>query len=271
MSAPARRRLPVPGVLVALLLALLLPSTLGAAMLSDKNALLCSAACAYAIAAVSLNILMGYAGQISLGQFAFVGVGAFTTGIVTGVDQLRLPWTVGLLAACRRRRSDRLPRRPSRAEAAGPLPRRRDRQRRVRRLAGAVPRRRDRRRLGRQGDAAAVRRLVRDRERRRLPHHRGRCCLVLVWQLDVNLTRSRIGRAFQAVKADEAVAASFGVDVARYKLLAFTLSGAGRRHRRLGLRHGLRHRHRRDLQLRALAAAGRHRRHRRARQSAGAS
>jgi branched-chain amino acid transport system permease protein len=26
---------------------------------------------------------MGYAGQISLGQFAFVGVGAFTTGIVT--------------------------------------------------------------------------------------------------------------------------------------------------------------------------------------------
>jgi branched-chain amino acid transport system permease protein len=50
--------------------------------------------------------------------------------------------------------------------------------------------------------------------------------LVLAWQADVNLTRSRVGRAFQALKADEAVAASFGVDVARYKLLAFTLSGA---------------------------------------------
>ncbi len=50
--------------------------------------------------------------------------------------------------------------------------------------------------------------------------------LVLIWQLDVNLTRSRLGRAFQAVSADEAVAESFGVDVVRYKLLAFTISGA---------------------------------------------
>jgi branched-chain amino acid transport system permease protein len=73
----------VPGILIALVLAAVLPATLGAALLSDKNALLLSAACAFAIAAISLNILMGYAGQISLGQFAFVGVGAFTTGIVT--------------------------------------------------------------------------------------------------------------------------------------------------------------------------------------------
>ena len=35
-----------------------------------------------------------------------------------------------------------------------------------------------------------------------------------------------MGRAFQAVKADEGVAASFGIDVARTKLLAFSLSGA---------------------------------------------
>jgi ABC-type branched-subunit amino acid transport system ATPase component len=50
--------------------------------------------------------------------------------------------------------------------------------------------------------------------------------LVVVWQIDVNVTRTRLGRAFQAVKADEQVAASFGIDVARYKLLAFTISGA---------------------------------------------
>jgi ABC-type branched-subunit amino acid transport system ATPase component/ABC-type branched-subunit amino acid transport system permease subunit len=226
MSRPsAPRRLPVPGVLVALLLALVLPSTLGAALLSDKNALLASAACAFAIAAISLNILMGYAGQISLGQFAFVGVGAFTTGIVTGVDQLRLPWVVGLVAA---------------ALAGGliaflvglPALRLRGLYLAVVTVSVAY--------VGWQalfrveviggGSAGKV---------TPSPYIGGNAIesdagfltiaavlLVLVWQLDVNLTRSRIGRAFQAVKADEAVAASFGVDVARYKLLAFTLSGA---------------------------------------------
>ncbi|MET0047638.1 MAG: branched-chain amino acid ABC transporter permease [Sedimenticola sp.] len=35
------------------------------------------------ILAVSLNLLMGYAGQISLGHDAFFGIGAYTTGILT--------------------------------------------------------------------------------------------------------------------------------------------------------------------------------------------
>ncbi|MET0014062.1 MAG: branched-chain amino acid ABC transporter permease [Sedimenticola sp.] len=35
------------------------------------------------ILAVSLNLLMGYAGQISLGHAAFFGIGAYTTGILT--------------------------------------------------------------------------------------------------------------------------------------------------------------------------------------------
>ena len=100
MTAVARRRMPIPGVLVAVLLSLVLPPlAAGAGLLSDKNALLLSIACTYAMAGLSLNVLMGYAGQISLGQFAFVGAGAFTIGIVTGVTQLRLPWFVGLVAA----------------------------------------------------------------------------------------------------------------------------------------------------------------------------
>ncbi|ROR32491.1 branched-chain amino acid ABC transporter permease [Inmirania thermothiophila] len=44
-----------------------------------------------AILAVSLNLFMGYAGQISLGHAAFFGVGAYASGILTtryGVD----PW-----------------------------------------------------------------------------------------------------------------------------------------------------------------------------------
>jgi branched-chain amino acid transport system permease protein len=50
--------------------------------------------------------------------------------------------------------------------------------------------------------------------------------LALLWLIDVNVTRTRIGRAFRAVKADEAVASSFGIDVGHHKLLAFVLSGA---------------------------------------------
>ncbi|ARF14191.1 branched-chain amino acid ABC transporter permease [Sporosarcina ureae] len=37
----------------------------------------------YAIIAIGLGLLMGYAGQISLGQAAFYGVGAYTTSILT--------------------------------------------------------------------------------------------------------------------------------------------------------------------------------------------
>ncbi len=37
----------------------------------------------YTLLAVGLNMLMGYAGQISLGHAAFFGLGAYTTGILT--------------------------------------------------------------------------------------------------------------------------------------------------------------------------------------------
>ena len=36
-----------------------------------------------AIAALGLTLLMGYAGQVSLGQAAFYGLGAYTSGILT--------------------------------------------------------------------------------------------------------------------------------------------------------------------------------------------
>lgn len=48
--------------------------------------------------AVALNLLMGYAGQISLGHAAFFGLGAYLSGILTtsfGLD----PWLVIILAA----------------------------------------------------------------------------------------------------------------------------------------------------------------------------
>ena len=50
--------------------------------------------------------------------------------------------------------------------------------------------------------------------------------LVLVWVIDDNVVRSRMGRAFRMIREDEAVAQSFGIPVVRYKLVAFILSGA---------------------------------------------
>src|SRR4051794_5435475 len=50
-----------------------------------------------AIAAIGLNVLTGYAGQLSLGQAFFVGVGAFVTQYVGGIHGL--PMIVWLPAA----------------------------------------------------------------------------------------------------------------------------------------------------------------------------
>jgi branched-chain amino acid transport system permease protein len=44
--------------------------------------------------------------------------------------------------------------------------------------------------------------------------------------LVASLNNSRTGRAFDAIRQDEAVAVSLGVAISRYQLLAFALSGA---------------------------------------------
>jgi ABC-type branched-subunit amino acid transport system ATPase component/branched-subunit amino acid ABC-type transport system permease component len=48
---------------------------------------------------------------------------------------------------------------------------------------------------------------------------------VFVWVIDENVLRTKLGRAFHGIREDESVAQSFGVDVTRYKLLAFVVSG----------------------------------------------
>jgi branched-chain amino acid transport system permease protein len=52
---------------------------------------------AYALAAIGLNLLVGIAGQISLGHGAFMLIGGYTTAILT--VKLELPWIVGVIAA----------------------------------------------------------------------------------------------------------------------------------------------------------------------------
>ncbi|MBC7638184.1 MAG: branched-chain amino acid ABC transporter ATP-binding protein/permease [Rhodoferax sp.] len=216
----------VPRVVVALLLAAVLPPLAGATpLLSEPHALLLTGACVTAMAALSLNLLLGYAGQVSLGQYAFVGVGAFTTGIVTGVADLRLPWLLGLLASA--------------VVGAGlaflvglPALRLRGLYLAVVTIAVAYAASESLFRIDAIGGGSAgkvvPRPYVGDTA---LASNAsilaiGLVLLVLLWRADVNLTRSRLGRALRVIKADESVAASFGVDVARYKLLAFSLSGA---------------------------------------------
>ncbi len=51
----------------------------------------------FAVLALSLNLLLGYTGQLSLGHAAFFGIGAYATGLLT----VKLEWSpwIGLIAA----------------------------------------------------------------------------------------------------------------------------------------------------------------------------
>jgi branched-chain amino acid transport system permease protein len=69
-------RFVVPGVAV---LAVVLPFALSAAQLSTATFVVIAA-----IGATGLNVLTGYAGQISLGHAAFLGVGAYTGAVLGG-------------------------------------------------------------------------------------------------------------------------------------------------------------------------------------------
>ena len=213
----------------ALLIAISAPILLGElGILNDTRALVLGEAAALAIAAISLNVLMGYAGQISLGHFALLGVGAFASSRLTAPtvgDPVGLPLVFGVgfaticggsvafligLPALRLRglylavvtivfnfvmvqslfQSSWL----SSGSGGVELPRP---------LLGTFD-------FIRNADYLAILLAV----------------LVVVWLIDANLSASKLGRAFHAIRSDEIMAASFGVDVTRYKLLAFTISGA---------------------------------------------
>jgi ABC-type branched-subunit amino acid transport system permease subunit/ABC-type branched-subunit amino acid transport system ATPase component len=77
----------------ALLVALAVPFT----GLSDFYIHLCVLMVIYAIFAMSLDILMGYAGLPSLGHAAFFGLGAYAIGI--GTVKLGLPWWAAVVVA----------------------------------------------------------------------------------------------------------------------------------------------------------------------------
>jgi branched-chain amino acid transport system permease protein len=55
----------------------------------------------YALAATSLNLILGFGGMVSFGHAAYVGVGAYTVGILmqSGVASAWIAWPAAMLAA----------------------------------------------------------------------------------------------------------------------------------------------------------------------------
>ncbi len=78
----------------ALFLALLL--AVPHALPNEYYLSICILGCLSAVIAVGLNLLMGYAGQISLGHAAFYGIGAYVTAISTTRFGLPIPAGMGL-------------------------------------------------------------------------------------------------------------------------------------------------------------------------------
>lgn len=178
-----------------------------------------SAAATSVIVALSLNVLIGYTGQVSLGHSAFLGMGAFTAGFV--LTELRMPWEAALVAAVL-------------IGAVQAL------------VIGTVS-------LRVRGQYLALVTLVyavfAERVLFNIEELTGGgggigaprpswaqgdvvyayvCMLavVAVLLLDWRLTSSKAGRAIESIRDSERVAASWGINVTAFKLLAFVLSGA---------------------------------------------
>ena len=198
------------------------------------------------IVMLSIVLITGYTGQISLAQMSFAGIAAFVMarmmadGIGRGSNLVPVEGP-GLALADRRvdrdRRSrrDRCGRRSARRANTWRAARRGDHRRR-RGAAGPVLRE------SRDHPTACRRPGIREgsddlRDRRRRPERReqnenpafvifGAIVLALCAIAVANMRRSGVGRRFLAVRANERAAASAGINVTRTKLLAFAISAA---------------------------------------------
>jgi ABC-type branched-subunit amino acid transport system ATPase component/ABC-type branched-subunit amino acid transport system permease subunit len=191
--------------------------------LSGSQLIVTSYIAIYGIVAISLVLLTGWAGQISLGQFAFLAVGAAATGALyvnAGVDlfvALLAATLVGAIAA---------------VLIGTPALRLPGLLLAVVTLAFAVPV--STWLINPENFPALTPQTIPRPElfgwlALSSPRTFAGVCLVCVagvWALMANLRRSRTGRAIIAVRDNERAAASYGVDPTRTRLLAFGISGA---------------------------------------------
>jgi branched-chain amino acid transport system permease protein len=170
----------------------------------------------YGVIGLSINVLTGYAGQVSLGHQAFVGLGAFMSafvaakaGFMVGVPAAGVTGAVAALAlglVALRIRGLYL---ALVTLAFGRMAEQTIFNWRAFTGAGA--------------GAAAPRPSVFSSDQ----SFAYLCMLVLavVLLVDWRLARSKAGRALVALRGDERVASTIGVNVTAYKLLAFVVSG----------------------------------------------
>ena len=178
---------------------------------------------ALAVAAVSLNLLLGYAGQLSLGHAGLLAVGGFTSGIVTS------RWGLSMIIG--------IPLAMVAAAAVSfivglPALRLRENYLAIVTLVFGIAMQYSVLRStvfsGGSAGVALPRRVWGSHHSTDNAVYLVVCLLLLlvVWMVDVNVTKTRLGRAFRTIRENEAVAQSFGINVTRYKLLAFVVSGA---------------------------------------------
>ncbi|HUF33189.1 MAG TPA: ABC transporter permease [Acidimicrobiales bacterium] len=174
-----------------------------------------------AIVVLSLIVLTGWAGQVSLGQFAFVAIGAVVGGALSG--RVGIPfWFAAPMAAAVT---------GALAAAVGvPALRVKGLMLLVSTFAFAVAVRAvlfEERFFGwlLPGTVPRPRLLVFDFDDERSMYFLCLASLLLAVVVVVNLRRSRFGRVLIALRENEANAQAFGVSALRMKLLAFGVSG----------------------------------------------
>lgn len=174
-----------------------------------------------AVALLGLQIVMGYTGQVSLGQSAFLGLGAYIAAygvsnewnlVLVFLLCALLPAAVGMLVALAAARLRGL----ALAMITIALP-----------IIGIpLARRFSEFTGGSQGTTVS---FLRAPEWSGLANDQFRyyvvvAIAVVAFLLARNLVRGRVGRAFAVVKENESVALAMGVSPYRYKVLAFTIA-----------------------------------------------
>ena len=174
----------------------------------------------FAVAVLGLNVVMGYAGQVSLGQIFFVGIGAYVTAygvqqdwniVLVFVLSILIPGIMGLLIALAAARLGGL----AIAMVTIALP-----------IIG-VPL--AKRMAEVTGGSQGLSSRFSDSPWPALYNDQWQLYLVIiiggiVFLLTRNLVHGKYGRAFAIVKSNEAVASSMGISPYRYKVLAFTVA-----------------------------------------------
>ncbi len=175
----------------------------------------------FAIAVLGLNVVMGYGGQVSLGQIFFLGLGAYVTAygathdwniVLTFVLAILIPAIVGLVVALAAARLGGL----AIAMVTIALP-----------IIGVPLAKRLNEWTG--GSQGLSSRFSDAPEWTGLYHDQWKLYLVIVigavtFLLVRNFVRGKFGRALAIVKENEAVATSMGISPYWYKVMAFTIA-----------------------------------------------